>query len=90
MVHRHSFLSFLTHIEPRDTLRIMETILICKLHMHTGKWVIITDRGRPVSAFLPILGMPQVSFRDRTLVRSFANLPAIASDSGQFLEEDRR
>lgn len=75
----------------------MKTISIRELHMHTGKWVrdvsepiIITDQGRPVASLSPFNETPRTSFRDRTLVQGFVNLPAIASDSGLFLEEDRR
>jgi hypothetical protein len=33
---------------------------------------------------------PGLSFRDRKLVPGFVGLKAIGSDSGRFLEEDRR
>ena len=74
----------------------MKTITIRELHMHTGKWVrnvsepvIITDQGRPVASLSPLLETPKKSFRDRLIVAGFMELPWIASDSGQFLEEDR-
>lgn len=75
----------------------MKSISIRELHMHTGKWVrgaaepiIIMDHGRPVAELGPLKETPRSSFRDRKLVRGFASLPAIPSDSGSYLEEDRR
>lgn len=75
----------------------MKSISIRELHMHTGKWVrevaepiIIMDRGRPVAELGPLRQAPRTSFRDRKLVRGFTDLPMITSDSGSYLEEDRR
>lgn len=65
--------------------------------MNTGKWVrgvseqiVITERGHPVATLAPFVKPPGRSFRDRKLVPGFAELKPIASDSGRFLEEDRR
>lgn len=75
----------------------MKTVSIRELHIHTGKWVrnvtepiVITDQGRPVASLSPLSEIPKKSFRDRTLIRGFADMPAIESDSGAYLEEDRR
>lgn len=75
----------------------MKSISIRELHMHTGKWVrsavepiIIKDRGRPVAELGPLKKVARTSFANRKLVRGFATLPAISSDSGAYLEEDRR
>jgi len=65
--------------------------------MNTGKWVrgvsepiVITERGRPVATLVPFVKPPAKSFRDRRLVAGFAELKSINSDSGRYLEEDRR
>ena len=65
--------------------------------MNTGKWVrgvsepiVITERGHPVATLAPFVKPPGRSFRDRKLVPGFAELKSIDSDSGRFLEEDRR
>ena len=65
--------------------------------MNTGKWVrgvsepiVITERGHPVATLIPFVKSPGISFRDRKLVPGFADLKPIDSDSGRFLEEDRR
>ncbi len=75
----------------------MKSISIRELHMHTGKWVreavepiVIMDHGRPAAALGPLAEKPRTAFRNRKLVRGFATLPAIAADSGSYLEEDRR
>lgn len=75
----------------------MKTVSIRELHIHTGRWVrnvsepvIITDQGRPVASLSPLSETPRMSFRDRQLVDGFAKLPPIVSDSGLYLEEDRR
>lgn len=65
--------------------------------MNTGKWVrgvsepiVITERGHPVATLMPFVKVPGISFRDRKFATGFAKLKAIESDSGRFLEEDRR
>lgn len=65
--------------------------------MNTGKWVrgiteplVITERGHPVATLARFEKGSGVSFRDRKLVPGFADLQTIDSDSGRFLEEDRR
>lgn len=65
--------------------------------MNTGKWVrgvsepiVITERGHPVATLARFEKRSGNSFRDRKLVAGFAGLKAIGSDSGSFLEEDRR
>ena len=75
----------------------MKTVSIRELHIHTGKWVrnvseqvIITDQGRPVATLSPLPETTNKSFKDRLLVPGFAKLPVVASDSGRYLEEDRR
>ncbi len=75
----------------------MKSISIRELHMNTGKWVrdavepiIIMDHGRAVAALGPLAETPRTSFGNRKLIRGFASLPAIASDSRFYLEEDRR
>ncbi|MFZ4597714.1 MAG: type II toxin-antitoxin system Phd/YefM family antitoxin [Terrimicrobiaceae bacterium] len=75
----------------------MKTVSIRELHMHTGQWVrnvsepiIITDQGRPVASLAPLPDAPRSLFRDRKLVPGFAELSELVSDSGMYLEEDRR
>ncbi len=75
----------------------MKSISIRELHMNTGKWVreavepiVITDHGRAVAEIGPVKKAPRSSFRDRKLVKGFASMPSIVSDSGSYLEEDRR
>lgn len=75
----------------------MKRISIRELHMHTGRWVreavepiIITDHGQAVAEIGPLRVTPSRSFRDRKLVKGFTALPAINTDSGSYLEEDRR
>jgi prevent-host-death family protein len=77
----------------------MRKISIRELHLHTGKWVrkaaesqpvIVLDRGRPTARLMPLEEASPISFRDRKLVKGFATLPAVETDSGRFLEEDRR
>jgi antitoxin (DNA-binding transcriptional repressor) of toxin-antitoxin stability system len=75
----------------------MVSVSIRELHMNTGKWVRgisepihITERGHPVATLAPFEKLPGLSFRDRKLVPGFSGLKAIDSDSGKFLEEDRR
>ena len=75
----------------------MVSVSIRELHMNTGKWVravsepiVITERGNPVATLARFEKGSQISFRDRKLVAGFADLKAIGSDSGRFLEEDRR
>jgi antitoxin (DNA-binding transcriptional repressor) of toxin-antitoxin stability system len=75
----------------------MVSVSIRELHMNTGKWVrgvsepiVITERGHPVAMLTPFVKSPARSFRDRKIVPGFAELKPIDSDSGRFLEEDRR
>lgn len=75
----------------------MVTVSIRELHMNTGRWVrgvsepiVITERGQPVATLAPFVKSPGRSFRDRKLAPGFAELKSIDSDSGRFLEEDRR
>ena len=75
----------------------MVSVSIRELHMNTGKWVRgisepvnITERGHPVATLVPFEKLPGQPFQDRKMVPGFARLKAIDSDSGRFLEEDRR
>jgi antitoxin (DNA-binding transcriptional repressor) of toxin-antitoxin stability system len=77
----------------------MLRITIRELHLHTGKWVrqaaqstavIVLDRGRPIAQLAPLDPAPDITFRDRKLVRGFSSLRPISADSGRMLEEERR
>jgi antitoxin (DNA-binding transcriptional repressor) of toxin-antitoxin stability system len=87
--------------QPKETQSAhMKTISIRDLHLQTGKWVrhtanlhqqlIILDRGRPTARLMPLADTRPTNFGARHCVTGFDQLPAISSDSTQFLEEDRR